>query len=357
MRIVQLIDSLEPGGAEKMAVSYANALAADGMCSGLIATRKEGALQNEIAPNVPYLFANRKSVFDVKALGRVRAFVKEHRFSVIHAHSSSFFFAVLLKMLCPSLKIVWHDHYGYSDFVSKRGNKRIVQLASLFFFRIITVNDKLKDWALTYLFCKKVRFLPNFVSISPRETGIRLQGNEGKRILCLANLRQQKNHLLLLEVAKSIKNRHPDWTFHLVGKDFNDAYSVLLRERLVTLELQNTVFLYGSTDAVGAVIRQSQIGILTSVSEGLPVSLLEYGYFGLPVVTTAVGEIPSIINGTNGILVPEGEAGLFGDALLKLIADSGLRENLGMTLKSDIEQKFTKEAVLKDYLNFIGNGK
>lgn len=357
MRIVQLIDSLEPGGAEKMAVSYANALAAEVPCSGLIATRKEGALQNEIAQNVPYLFANRKSVFDIKALKQVRAFVKEHHFSVIHAHGSSFFFAVLLKMICPSLKIVWHDHYGYSDFVSQRENKRMLQIASLFFFRVITVNDKLKAWAVTHLFCKKVQFLPNFVAVTSGDTGILLHGNEGKRILCLANLRQQKNHLLLLEVAKNIKNRYPDWTFHLVGKDFNDAYSALLRESIVTMELQNTVFLYGSTDAVGAVIRQSQIGILTSVSEGLPVSLLEYGYFGLPVVTTAVGEIPSIINETNGILVPEGNAGLFSDALLQLIADAGLRERMGMTLKNDIQQKYTKEAVLKGYLNFIGNGK
>ena len=53
MRIVQLIDSLETGGAEKMAVSYANALSAEIPYSGLIATRKEGVLQKEIASGIP----------------------------------------------------------------------------------------------------------------------------------------------------------------------------------------------------------------------------------------------------------------------------------------------------------------
>jgi len=356
MRIVQLIDSLEIGGAEKMAVSYANALSSEISFSGLIATRKEGTLKNELQSDVPYWFANRKSVLDFKALWRTRTFIKEHNVSIVHAHSSSFFFAVLLKMLVPSLKIVWHDHYGYSDFVSERKNKRLLQWASFFFYRIITVNEKLKDWSKKELDCKDVKYLPNFVSVVHSESGIPLQGTDGKRILCLANLRPQKNHLLVLEIARKIKNIHPDWTFHLVGKDFKDAYSKQLREQLLALGLQDTVFLYGSVAEVDFVIRQSDIGILTSISEGLPVSLLEYGYFGLPVIATAVGEIPSVINKANGILIPEGDAGLFIEALLQLIADPDSRKKIGTALQKDIRQYYIKESVVQDYLNFIRNG-
>ncbi|UUC47050.1 glycosyltransferase family 4 protein [Flavobacterium cerinum] len=356
MRIVQLIDSLEPGGAEKMAVTYANVLASEVSFSALITTRKEGALKKELDSDVSYLFANRKSVFDARSIWQVRKYLKKNRVSIIQAHSSSFFFALLLKITKPSLKIVWHDHYGFSDFVSERKNKKAIQLASLFFFRIITVNDKLKVWAEKNLYCKAIKYLPNFVSVTNNDDGIRLKGAEGKRILCLANLREQKNHLLLLKVAKKIKEIYPDWTFHLVGKDFGDTYSATLRERISVLELENTVFLYGSTDNSGYVIKQSQIGVLTSVSEGLPVSLLEYGYFSLPVVTTAVGEIPSIIKETNGILVPEGNTELFSEGLLKLIADSDYRQKIGSAFKNDIEQHYTKESVLKDYLNFINNG-
>ncbi|WP_300485970.1 glycosyltransferase family 4 protein [Flavobacterium sp.] len=356
MRIVQLIDSLETGGAEKMAVSYANALSAEISFSGLIATRKEGALKKELQSDVPYWFANRKSALDFKALWRTRTFVKEHKVSIMHAHSSSFFFAVLLKMIQPSLKIVWHDHYGYSDFVSERKNKRLLQWASFFFYRIIAVNEKLKNWSKKELHCKQVKYLPNFVSVVHSESGIPLQGADGKRILCLANLRPQKNHLLVLEIAKNIKNIHPDWTFHLVGKDFKDAYSEQLREQILALGLQHTVFLYGSVAEVDFVIRQSDIGILTSISEGLPVSLLEYGYFGLPVVATAVGEIPTVISGANGILIPEGDAGSFTEALLQLIADPVNRKQIGTALQNDIKQHYIKESVVQDYLNFISNG-
>ena len=60
MRILQLIDSLEAGGAERMAVNYANALATTLEFSSLVATRKEGPLLGEIDSKVIYLFLNKK---------------------------------------------------------------------------------------------------------------------------------------------------------------------------------------------------------------------------------------------------------------------------------------------------------
>ena len=59
LRIVQLIDSLEPGGAERMAVNYANSLATVIPFSALITTRKEGALKKQLSPKVSYLFLNK----------------------------------------------------------------------------------------------------------------------------------------------------------------------------------------------------------------------------------------------------------------------------------------------------------
>lgn len=60
MRIVQIIDSLETGGAERMAVNYANALSEKIEFSGLIASRKEGLLLNQIDKNVSYLFLKKR---------------------------------------------------------------------------------------------------------------------------------------------------------------------------------------------------------------------------------------------------------------------------------------------------------
>src|SRR5690606_24656619 len=115
------------------------------------------------------------------------------------------------------------------------------------------------------------------------------------RIVCIANLRPQKNHKLLLKVAIFCKNKFPDWTFHLFGKDFNDAYSYEIKSYIEKWKLQNTVFFYGTTDNVSAVLNQCDIAVLTSLSEGLPLAILEYGVNSLPVIATNVGDISKII--------------------------------------------------------------
>lgn len=349
MRILQLIDSLAPGGAERMAVNYANALSGKIAFSGLVTTRKEGDLKNQLHADVPYLFLDRKTTFDFKALFKLRYYVVVHQITLVHAHSSSFLLAVFLKTVYPKIKIIWHDHYGNSEFLKTR-KKRALQLGSLFFYRIITVNSLLKEWALLHLFCKNVDYLPNFVELDQNKESIVLKGEKGKRILCLANLRPQKNHLLLLEAAKIIKISAPEWTFHLIGKDFEDDYSKIIHQKIIQEKLQETVFIYGASDAIVSTIQQSTIGVLTSVSEGLPVSLLEYGYFGLPVVATAVGEVPKVLDAENGVLIPSGNLFLLVQALEKVIKDIDFRKYIGEQLRKDINLHYTQEPVIKAYL-------
>ncbi|ESU22191.1 glycosyl transferase, group 1 family protein [Flavobacterium enshiense DK69] len=356
MRILQLIDSLEGGGAERMAVNYANSLADQIAFSGLIATRKKGLLEEQLHPDVSFTFLNKQGMSDWKALWNLRQFCKRHQVQYIHAHSSSFFWAVLVKLTLPKIKVIWHDHYGNSEFLEKR-KAMLLKIGSLFFYKIIVVNELLLAWGLKNLFCKEVLFLPNFVLLTKETAPIDLKGNTGKRILCLANLRQQKNHEMLLDVALKIKIKFPEWTFHLIGKDFHDEYSKSLHEKIVRDGLEKTVFIYGSSNAIVSAIEQSDIGVLTSLSEGLPVSLLEYGYFGLPVLVTTVGEIPKLINESNGLLADSEDVGSFVDSLETLIVSSDLRASLGEQLKKTIHLKYTETAVVDSYLKYIQDGK
>ncbi|HSD06152.1 glycosyltransferase, partial [Flavobacterium sp.] len=239
MRILQIIDSLEAGGAERMAVSYANVLADQIDFSGLVATRKEGALLNQIHPNVAYLYLDKKRKIDFPALFRLRSFVVKNKVTHIHAHSTSFFLAFLLKLICPYLKMIRHDHYGNNEFLASRPNFGL-KMTATFFRGVIAVNQKLKKWSEEELNAKNVIYLPNFPlkEIDVCETTI-LKGIGGKRIVFLANLREQKDHFLLLKVAQKLKPTHSDWTFHLVGKDFEDDYSFQIKRLIKEFDLEN----------------------------------------------------------------------------------------------------------------------
>jgi glycosyltransferase involved in cell wall biosynthesis len=354
MRIAQIIDSLEIGGAERMAVNYANALSGRVEFSGLVTTRAEGNLKSQLSNTVPYLFLKKKSTVDFGAVFRLRKYCKENKIDYLHAHSSSYFIALLVKLVYPKIIIIWHDHNGLSEFLSAEKSLAL-KAASYFFKGIIVVNYKLKAWAERELNCKKVIYLPNFTAIDNFEKAeTNLDGIAGKRILCLANLREQKNHFFLLEVAEKFKQSHSDWTFHLVGKDFEDEYSKQVRNMVADRNLTDNVFIYGSKNDVKNIINQSDIAILTSKSEGLPVSLIEYGLSKKPVVSTKVGEIPLIIeDSVNGFIVEPNDTDLFYQKLLQFTADSNLRVQMGDALYRTIIENHSEDGVIENYLTWV----
>lgn len=354
MRIVQIIDSLEIGGAEKMAINYANALSQHIDFSGLVATRAEGKLKNQLSDSVSYLFLNKKATIDLGAVFRLKKYCKKNKVEFLQPHSSSYFTALLVKLIYPKVAIIWHDHNGLSEFISSE-KSFVLKFASFFFKGIIVVNYKLKAWAEKELNCRKVIYLPNFTTINNSENAETiLNGVSGKRILCLANLRDQKNHFLLLEVAEKVKQSNPDWTFHLVGKDFEDDYSKQLKAAIIKNKLENNVFVYGSKNDIKNIINQVDITILTSKSEGLPIALIEYGLSKKPVVSTKVGEIPIIIeDGLNGFIVDTDDAGLFYQSLLKLIRDKDLQIHMGNSLYETVIKNNSEGGVITNYLNWV----
>jgi glycosyltransferase involved in cell wall biosynthesis len=354
MRILQIIDSLETGGAERMAVSYANALVDKIDFSGLIVTRSEGALRSKLNKNVSYLFLNKKKTIDFKAIFRLRQFVINNQVSHIHAHSTSFFIAFLLKITLPRIRLIWHDHYGNSEFLDKR-SKLELKMMIPFFDGVITVNQKLKKWAEENRLSINLIYLPNFPSKEQIvfESTI-LNGIKGKRIVCLANLRIQKNHFLLLEVANVLKKSYPEWTFHLIGKDFQDEYSRQIKRQLVLLNLEKQVFIYGSRNDVDGILEQSTIAVLTSQSEGLPVSLLEYGMHKKSVVVTDVGEISALVHHSiNGFVVSSGNKISFYEAVVKLIENEMLRTSFGEALFQEVVDNYSELGMINKYLVWV----
>jgi len=354
MRIVQIIDSLDTGGAERMAVNYANALSKKIEFSGLIASRKEGLLLNQIDKNVSYLFLKKKKKIDFGAVFRLRNYLKNNNIDIIHAHSSSFFIAVLVKIILPKIKIIWHDHYGISQDLSSRKNISL-KVSSLFFTGIISVNSDLKNWAKSYLLCSNIIYLPNFIldsSVSSEKA--QLNGIDSKRIICVANLRPQKNHILLIDAANVIKDKFPDWTFHLFGKDFNDSYSDQLKKKVNNLQLQNKVYFYGTTNNICSSLLQCHIAVLPSLSEGLPLAILEYGLNRLPVIATNVGEISKIISSEKeGVIIESNNLNALVAAIEKLIESEKYRNEIGLNLYNKVQKDFSAETIVSNYLLWL----
>lgn len=353
MRVVQLIDSLEAGGAERMAVNIANGLCNKLSFSALVTTRKEGALKKSIQSNVVYSFLGKAHTFDLKAILRFRAFILANNIDIIHAHGSSYFFAILVKITFPKVKIFWHDHHG--NRVHKQKTNSVLKLVSFFFSGVFTVNEELKDWARKKLFCKNIYFIPNFAVENLTEVATTfLKGEAGKRMICLANLRNPKNHITLLKSFVASDAKKLNWTLHLVGYDKNDVYSNNLKQFVKENDFEENVFFYGSCNDIGLILKQGNIGVLTSTYEGFPVTLLEYGMANLTVISTNVGYCKSVIqhNVTGLLFNPLDEIELT-DCINFLLRDcihsEKLSTNLYKFVSENYSELFVVSALIKHY--------
>lgn len=348
MRIVQIIDSLEVGGAERMAINYANKLSEKIEFSGLVATRGEGSLFDQVNQNVHYLFLNKKSSLDLKAVFRLKSYIKKNKVDIIHAHSSSFFIAVLAKFIYPKIKIIWHDHYGPRISELKSENKTL-RLFSVFFTSIFVVNKQLREWSQKYMHCKKVVFIPNFIQETQFIEQITvLKGSDGKRIVFLANLKNPKNHLIVLEAFFELKLFDLGWSLHLIGKDYFDLYSQNLKDFIKSHKLDNHVCLYGAKNDVGFILEQASIGILASTFEGFPVTLIEYGKARLGVISTNAGFCSEIIkNKETGLLFDPLNKKELSFQLKEIVENESLRKNIAANLEKIVVDNYEADKVIE----------
>jgi glycosyltransferase involved in cell wall biosynthesis len=349
MRVIQLIDSLQPGGAERMAVMLANELSMVINKSFLCSTREEGLLLDTINENVSYLYLKKKGTLDLAAFRRLFIFISKNNIDIIHAHSSSFFIATVIKLFRPKIKVIWHDHYGYRKNENIRKYK-VLRWCSKKFCAIITVSADLKIWAEKHLKTKKVYFLNNFVSqkiVFKRE--VFLKGHGGFRIICLANLRPQKDHMNLLKAFRLVKNQYNLASLHLVGEIHKDTYYKSLLSFIRDNNLEDVYFYGVQKDTLG-LMKDAKIGVLSSMSEGLPMSLLEYGLANLPVVSTDVGQCKEVIN-DHGLVISPGNAESLASALLKYIENPMKRKEDALAFSNHIRSKYTFQAVQSKILS------
>ena len=353
MRVLQLIDSLHPGGAERIAVNLANELVNKIDASYLCATREEGILIEGLSKSVNYLFLSKTKRVDFKAIRHLNNYIKNHQIDIIHAHSTSFFLASIIKFLNGKLKIVWHDHNGNRPNTSFK-NKIVLKVCSLSFSVILSVNEKNKIWLNKNLNVRRVNTLSNFVIKDKAPAITKLFGEDKKRIVCLANLRPEKEHLVLIDAFLLVLKDYPNWTLHLIGNNLEDSYSKSIFKKIEKHNLSNHVFVYGSKSDISNILEQSSIGVLASSFEGLPISLLEYGLSNLPVVATRVGACETLIsNNRNGVLVDVNNYKTLSEALSFLIKNPETSTLFAERFNSHIKNNYTAnlftQEILKTY--------
>lgn len=328
--VMHVTDTLDAGGTERVAVNLCNLLPRERFRTYLCTTRRDGSLASALAGDVGRLRLGRKWRFDAQALRRLASFIKDEDIKILHAHGSALFVSGLAAMLPPRPLLVWHDHFGLPlETRSALFDRPLAQRAR----GVIAVSQPLADWSRQKLRIpeERVRYIPNFVCEPQADIHQpELPGEPGKRIVCVANLRPQKDHLTLIRAMARVARRQPDAHLLVVGASPDASYRTRIEEEIARLGLARRVSLLGERRDVDAILRECDIGVLSSIAEGLPLALVEYAMAGLASVATRVGQCAEVLDeGRAGILVPAGEPERLADAILSLLESPVQRVALG----------------------------
>jgi len=327
LRIAHLIESDGPGGAERMLATMAGALQAAG-CDVLVVVpeRGEGWLAEQLvrtgvsiepfALNGPVSPA---SVFRLEALFR--------RYGIAVAHSHDFTMAVYGAFAS------WRARVGHvitmhgGRYYAQRWRRRLALRAAVAVSgHLVAVSAKLADQLRRDLWIRRsrVRTIPNGVLFTPVEASSlrrELSLSSGDRLLlAVGNLYPVKGHQYLLDALALLAPRFPQLHVAIAGR--GELESSLL-QRAQELRLADRVHLLGLRSDVANLLAGADVFVLPSLSEGVPLALLEAMAAARPIVASDVGEVPAVLDaGRAGLLVRPADATALAAALGRLLTDA-----------------------------------
>jgi glycosyltransferase involved in cell wall biosynthesis len=200
---------------------------------------------------------------------------------------------------------------------------------------VICVADSTRELGLKERACDPERTLVihNAVDTSgfARSRGRR----DPPRIISIGRLAFPKDFATLVEALRRVEAEH-EAVLVGDGPDLHDVTAEIRRRGLST-----QIGLVGARRDVGDLLAEADVFVLSSRSEGFPISILEAMAAGLPVVASDVGGVAeAVVDGTTGLLVPSGDPSALADALQRLLRDAELRRSFGAAGRDRVLRRF-----------------
>ncbi|MEL6381815.1 MAG: glycosyltransferase family 4 protein [Cyanobacteria bacterium J06626_18] len=171
--------------------------------------------------------------------------------------------------------------------------------------------------------------------------------DQGKRLLYVGRLAAMKGLPVLFEALAQLRERYPDMTLTVVGDGQERPEIEASAQHLGLGHMVNFVG-YKSQTEVREYLQQTDIFILPSFAEGVPVVLMEAMAASVPVLTTQIAGVPELVeHGESGWLVPPGDQQSLADSLAMLVEDTDLRKRLGESGRAKVASDFNVETEAK----------
>jgi len=333
-RVAQLISSDGPGGAERVVADVATALQSSGVETVVfLPVNGEGWLASQLeGSGVSIEYYSIERPWSPPSARRLAEAFRRHRIAVAHSHEFAMgVYGAWASWLVGIPHVVtMHGGRYYAERVRRRLALRAAAAlsAQMVAVSMTCARDISRGIGIRR---SRIRMIPNGVRFTPPQRvtlreELRLRPDD-RLVVAVGNLYPVKGHVNLIDAFGLIASRHPNLHIAISGRG---ALADSLMARARAYELQHRVHLLGLRSDVSGVLAAADIFALPSLSEGMPLALLEAMFARCPIVASDVGDVSvALENGRDGVLVPPGDPLSLAEAIDRLLTHPAEAHALG----------------------------
>jgi glycosyltransferase involved in cell wall biosynthesis len=359
---MQVTWSLVAGGSEMYAFTVASNLDPAGYESLICALDKGGPLEPEVLrAGIPYTIMGRRPGIEIGLMWKLFKLFRSTGVSVIHTHHFNQLFYSFLGAKLAGARIIHTEHSV--DYLKRKKLRIALRVLSVFCEKFTAIGDDgfrfLRD---------QVRIPTGKLAIIRAGVDVAAFSNESRsearqalglnpedRVACIvARLFPEKNHRMLLAAFSDVLRSVDGARLLIVGEGSeHDA----IRDEIERRGLASNVTMLGVRRDISRILAASDLFVLSSDREGLPIAVLEALASARPVAATSVGDVPTVVlEGETGVLVAPKDPAALSIAIARLLSDPELSVRMGRNGRNLIDANYSLRAMIEQHeLLYSGN--
>lgn len=360
MNITHFVENLNRGGLERMVIELATLQHAHGHRVQIVCLYEQGTLAHELEQlGIAVLACDKQPSLDRRALRRARDWIRAHQTEILHTHNAVAHYQAVLASIGLRVRRIINTRHGMGG--NQRGSRRewLFRRSLLLTDIVVSVCEAARDGAVKQgmLPPKKARVVPNGIRVNAFQLASEPMRDQLHQLLGLpprvrllgtvGRLNWAKDQAGMIRAFRKVHEQEPDSALLLIG---DGELRAELQQCAVEEGVADAVHFLGDRSDVPELLRGLDQFVLSSVSEGYSMALLEASAVGLPIVATDVGGNGEIVkDGVTGALVQARNADALAEAMLSLLQERELSASLAHAARAWVEQHGSLEAMAARY--------
>lgn len=351
IRVLFVVRSLHVGGMEQMVIELATSLHGQHYEVRFCTIEDPGQLADQLLPAGITLDAlNKPPGLRLDCVYRLRALLTDWHPDIIHTHNETgHFYASLANMGIFGRSKLVHTKHGRGD---PEDRKSVIRncLSSRLSDLVVAVSDDVANVCrdVENVPSSKIRTIINGVELAPYLSLARDGTDDGPIVFGhVGRLSTIKNQSMLINAFDRVHKKLPQTRLVIAG---DGPLRSELEEQARSLGIASNITFLGYQSDIAAVLFEFDIFLLSSVSEGTPLVVIEAMAAGCPVIATDVGGLSEMIEDQqSGMLVPSEGVNSLADRMLELAGDKEQRNRLGKRGREIAKTRYSLHRMVRDY--------